>query len=236
LVKAAVLGLVAGEAEGGGLGLEQVRLVGAVGQVAGVAALRLEDGMDHLLLEGLAVVAGEAVLRPLGLEEVGTVRAVGVVARGAARAPLQGGMHVLLVESDRLLGVAAQAELVAVLLEDQLPHQSVAKVAALAVLVLHPGMRALQGGDLLGEGVWQSRHSFFSKRRGAAREAEGGGRDGSRGHGQEQEEEDRLERRALIRCPATARSAPAGLGLPRSVFPSILRIKHQKPSTAQDLR
>src|SRR5574341_1434562 len=144
--------LVTGQTQGHRRLQQEVLLVGAVGRVAGEAALRRRGRVHDLPLVRFFLVAPVAGLAALGLHQVARRGAVRIVAVGAPAA-LEGRVDVLPVEPDLPPGMTLIAELVALLLHDGLGDQPVPQVARLALVCLHRGMEILHPEVLLGESL-----------------------------------------------------------------------------------
>ena len=111
---------VTGGAEVSALPREEPRVGARVRDVAGDAGAR-RGGVHRGLLERLRLVALEAGGRARLLLEVGEPGGVRFVARRALAAARERAVHVLLLEQLLRRGVAAEAELRLVLLEDDAP-------------------------------------------------------------------------------------------------------------------
>jgi hypothetical protein len=149
-LKSSAARLVAGEAKGSLLPHEETLLVRAVGSMAGPAAFGGEDRVNDrsLVLRGvMALVAG---LGPRGGEKMLSAGAVRVVAGGAAALRDRGVEH-RSVKAGGGRVMTAHAECVPLLLQDQLRHQTVPHVTALATLLPYTRVDALETLNLLGQ-------------------------------------------------------------------------------------
>lgn len=104
---------------------QKVAVIGTVRHVAYPATLVQHNFMDNLFLEYFFLVALVARLVSRGVEQVFPFGGMGIVA-GRAFTPLDGRMHPGLVQPYLLAGMATQAELVSLFLEEQFRHNSMA--------------------------------------------------------------------------------------------------------------
>jgi hypothetical protein len=123
-----------------------------VRQVTFAASLFVQDLVDDSPAVILLLVAFEADGAAFAAQEMGRVGGVRIVT-GAARPLLQRRMHSRHIQLQVLGRVTFATELVALLLEDEFAHDSVPKMATLALPVLDPWMhvahREVFGGELL---------------------------------------------------------------------------------------
>ncbi len=141
---------MAGQAEALCFLEEKVRLIGAVGRMAGAAAVRLYDPVNGFLLEAVLLMALIAFLFPFGFQEVLSLRPVRVVARDAV-ASFERAVDIRLVQPDLFLFVAAEAQRVHVRLEQQFGQNSVPQMAFLALALFRNRVDALQGKIFIGK-------------------------------------------------------------------------------------
>ena len=150
LAEGAIVDFVAGNTElRVGLG-EQIALRRSVGEMTCPAPLFLQDLVHDLLAVVLLFVTLEAYCVPLGTQEIGGIGGVRIVT-GSTRSLLQRSVNSRRVQLQILDGVAFVTDLVALLLEQKLAHNSMPKVAVFAFSVLDHSVEVWHGEVLLAE-------------------------------------------------------------------------------------
>lgn len=115
--------------------VQEIHLIGAVGNMAYLAPFGLQRFVHDLLLEGLLLMALIAEIVARGLQQmIGIARMRIVTERTLPR--LQRRVDIGLGHADLLFAMTSIADLVADLLEHELGHDPVTKMAALAFLFL----------------------------------------------------------------------------------------------------
>jgi hypothetical protein len=115
---------------------EQIRLCRGVCAMALPAAVIFNPVVHDVARIILLLVTLEADRTPLGAQQIRRIRCVRIVARYAG-ALLEGRVYSLGVESEIFGAVTFETDLVAFLLQQELTHNAVSKVAIFALAILH---------------------------------------------------------------------------------------------------
>jgi hypothetical protein len=129
---------------------EKIIIVGAVRQVTGLASIRLQNFMDHLLFIVCRLVALRAHCIAFFPEQGFSLGGMGVVTAGAGRL-FHGGVHLCLVQSYFFPGMTGKAEVIPRPLEEQFGNSAMPEMTFIAFFLLDHAMDVFHTKILVGK-------------------------------------------------------------------------------------